>query len=90
MEIAILLLLVAGTIVVVWIIKLLGKNSRQRPPTQMPQASTPTLSQTPQQMIKRCPQCQSTYTDLTLRFCLSDGAPLETDGDNEFETVVRR
>jgi ketosteroid isomerase-like protein len=26
--------------------------------------------------MKRCPKCQSTYTDDTLRFCLQDGTPL--------------
>jgi hypothetical protein len=26
--------------------------------------------------MKRCPTCQSTYTDDTLRFCLQDGTPL--------------
>jgi hypothetical protein len=27
--------------------------------------------------VKRCPTCQSTYTDETLAFCLSDGSTLE-------------
>lgn len=35
-----------------------------------------------------CPQCRTTYTDDSLRFCLADGAPLiRTD---EEETAVRR
>jgi ketosteroid isomerase-like protein len=29
--------------------------------------------------MKRCPTCQRTYTDDTLRFCLQDGAPLITE-----------
>ena len=29
--------------------------------------------------MKRCPTCQSTYADDTLRFCLDDGAPLMTE-----------
>lgn len=28
--------------------------------------------------MKRCPTCQSTYTDDSLRFCLQDGAPLQS------------
>ena len=32
--------------------------------------------------MKRCPQCNSTYSDETLKFCLSDGAPL-VDGEIE-------
>lgn len=30
--------------------------------------------------MKRCPTCQSTYTDDTLRFCLQDGTPLVSVG----------
>jgi hypothetical protein len=42
------------------------------------------------QSVKRCPKCQSTYTDQSLNFCLTDGTPLLlSGGDNEFETVVR-
>ena len=27
--------------------------------------------------MKKCPRCGTTYTDLSLRFCLADGSPLE-------------
>jgi len=38
--------------------------------------------------MKQCPKCGTTYTDVTLRFCLSDGSPLnETD---EQQTVLRQ
>lgn len=36
--------------------------------------------------MKRCPKCNSTYSDETLKFCLTDGTPLlEADGE---ETVA--
>ena len=38
--------------------------------------------------MKQCPACKTTYTDQTLRFCLSDGNPL-TDLSREQETVIQ-
>lgn len=44
--------------------------------------------------MKHCPQCQTSYTDDSLRFCTRDGAPLEAFNDsptvnfNEEATVV--
>ena len=38
--------------------------------------------------MKRCPSCNTTYTDDSLRFCLADGGILE-DVDTEAETVFR-
>ena len=38
--------------------------------------------------MKRCPACGTTYTDASLRFCLSDGAELVSSGSDE-ATVVR-
>lgn len=39
--------------------------------------------------MKRCPKCQSTYTDDTLRFCLQDGTPLvSTSGTDPEATVI--
>lgn len=44
--------------------------------------------------MKHCPQCQTSYTDDTLKFCKRDGAPLENAPDlptvafNEEATVV--
>ena len=39
--------------------------------------------------MKRCPKCESTYTDVGLNFCLTDGTPLiETPRyDSEAETL---
>lgn len=39
--------------------------------------------------FKRCPVCESAYTDENLNYCLTDGAQLEGASD-EVETVVRR
>ncbi|NNE68525.1 MAG: hypothetical protein HKN33_18300 [Pyrinomonadaceae bacterium] len=39
--------------------------------------------------MKRCPACESTYSDDSLVYCLQDGVPLESD-DQEHETVVRK
>jgi ketosteroid isomerase-like protein len=41
--------------------------------------------------MKRCPTCQSIYADESLRFCLQDGAALESaraDSSDEFKTLV--
>ena len=38
--------------------------------------------------MKRCPACQTTYTDDSLRFCLTDGNILVNETDDS-ETVVR-
>lgn len=41
--------------------------------------------------MKRCPTCQSTYADDSLRFCLQDGAALESArpaSADEFKTLV--
>jgi len=48
--------------------------------------------------MKHCPNCQTRYTDDTLRFCLQDGTPLADDseempptvafGETETETVI--
>ncbi|MDH3494056.1 MAG: hypothetical protein OEM82_10930 [Acidobacteriota bacterium] len=41
--------------------------------------------------MKKCPACQSTYSDETLLYCLQDGVPLEdaTSETIEAETVLR-
>ncbi|MBD0325679.1 MAG: nuclear transport factor 2 family protein [Pyrinomonadaceae bacterium] len=42
--------------------------------------------------MKRCPVCQSTYADDSLRFCLQDGSPLESAhagaSSDDFKTLV--
>lgn len=37
--------------------------------------------------MKRCPQCNQTYSDSSLKFCLSDGSPLSAFKDPE-ETLI--
>jgi ketosteroid isomerase-like protein len=38
--------------------------------------------------MKYCPNCQTRYTDNTLRFCLQDGAPLAESVDENFAPTV--
>lgn len=39
--------------------------------------------------MKRCPQCDQSYSDNNLRFCLADGSPLsELSASDEKETIV--
>ena len=38
--------------------------------------------------MKRCPSCNTQYTDITLRFCLQDGTPLVAAPQSETPTVV--
>jgi hypothetical protein len=38
--------------------------------------------------MKYCPQCQQTYADETLSFCLSDGSSLLTTGNSSVEETV--
>lgn len=38
--------------------------------------------------MKRCPSCGNTYTDDSLRFCLSDGKPLEFDDGDKFKVEI--
>jgi pimeloyl-ACP methyl ester carboxylesterase len=40
--------------------------------------------------MKRCPICQQTYTDETLRFCRADGGVLESVGDAPTEILSER
>jgi len=38
--------------------------------------------------MKHCPNCQTRYTDDTLRFCLQDGTPLADDSEEILPTVA--
>ncbi len=38
--------------------------------------------------MKRCPSCNTQYTDDTLKFCLQDGTPLVSGSESETPTVV--
>src|SRR3989441_13305654 len=40
--------------------------------------------------MKRCPSCQQTYSDETIRFCRSDGAILESLDNVPTEILTRR
>jgi hypothetical protein len=39
--------------------------------------------------MKRCPKCSSTYTDDSLNFCLTDGAPLSSVADPDATLVMQ-
>lgn len=38
--------------------------------------------------MKQCPVCKTTYTDQSLRFCLADGASLQSISDAEEPTLI--
>lgn len=38
--------------------------------------------------MKYCPNCQTRYTDDTLKFCLQDGTPLAADSEDSLPTVA--
>jgi hypothetical protein len=40
--------------------------------------------------MKRCPTCQRTYTDETLKFCRDDGMPLQSYSISPAEDQTRR
>ncbi|HEY0426197.1 MAG TPA: hypothetical protein VGC76_00195 [Pyrinomonadaceae bacterium] len=65
-------------------------RKKSAPPHTPGQNVTGAISPPAATSAKRCPRCQSTYTDPTLSFCLSDGTPLESSGGDEFETVVKK
>lgn len=85
MELIILLLLFVVSIpIVAWIIiaKMRRKISANYTPpvfqsNQPPQFVPPEISDEVDESFKRCPVCKSTFTDLSLVFCLSDGTPLD-------------
>jgi hypothetical protein len=79
-----MLLLILGLLVVfvivVFIVVSRSKQNKKRPSIAGPGAPTPHIDQqrrTTGEFVKRCPTCQSIFTDETLAFCLSDGSTLE-------------
>ena len=80
-----MLLLILGILVLVAIVILIARARRKgnKGETNVAGFGTPVPGIVDQQRgtvgayVKRCPTCQSTYTDETLAFCLSDGSTLE-------------
>lgn len=79
-----ILLVLLGIFVVVVIImlitKALDKGGKKNLPIAGSGAPAPGIDQqrrTTGEYVKRCPTCQSIFTDETLAFCLSDGSTLE-------------
>jgi hypothetical protein len=78
------LLVILGIIVIVAIIILIARARRKGNKGEAnvagPGAPVPRIEPQREAMggyVKRCPTCQSIYTDETLAFCLSDGSTLE-------------
>lgn len=91
MELVILfIILVVIFLGIVGVIVLYALFHKKKDSPQLPGSANdiPLRQQQPNPPVKRCPQCQSTYTDQSLNFCLSDGATL-LSGDEEYETIVR-
>lgn len=75
---------------IVFAIVYFGFLRKRNKPAQITDANIiGTIPRPPEQYVKRCPACKSTYTDETLNFCLSDGTTLETFNDSEYETIIR-
>jgi flagellar basal body-associated protein FliL len=86
--IIIVLVFVAGVVLAIVYFGFLRKRNK---PAQISGANIiGRIPSPPEQYVKRCPKCRSTFTDETLNFCLTDGTPLETFNDSEYETVVRK
>src|SRR5437868_5312614 len=83
--IILVLLLALFVIAIVGAIVYFGFIRKKPASTPISHTIQPPRQQQHQQPVKRCPQCGSTYTDQTLSFCLSDGSPLEIEGDGEYE-----
>lgn len=84
------IIFVVGVVLILILIGVFRKrNSQKTTNHNIPAAN---ISHATEKSFKRCPVCQSTYTDESLKYCLSDGAILEgTDGSStETETVVRQ
>ncbi len=85
MELIILLLLFVVSIpIAAWIIiaRMRRKISANYTPpvfqsNQPHQFVPPEIAEDFDESFKRCPTCKSTFTDLSLVFCLSDGTPLD-------------
>ena len=90
-----IIIIFVGIIFVIGIISLLvfifasrkknNKNNAKPINYNIPAAN---ISRPTVKTLKRCPACQSTYTDESLNYCLSDGTILERT--DEVETVVFR
>ena len=86
------ILIVIGIVLTIAIRRIIVKTRRKTSANYEPpvfQANQPIQSNQPSNFVplevvqasangKRCPTCKSIYTDQSLAFCLSDGAPLES------------
>jgi hypothetical protein len=66
--------------IVVFIVGAISQRNKKRMPVAGSNQPAPGLDQpgtASGEYVKRCPTCQSIFTDETLAFCLSDGSTLE-------------
>lgn len=81
---------IAGVVATLVYINFREKKALSESPDELSIASAIPLPQKQKQTVKRCPKCNTAYTDQTLNFCLTDGTTLQLSGDgDEFETVLR-
>ena len=80
------ILFVVGIVLTIILISFFRKKNNAKPANKNTTAAN--IPRPTRRSIKRCPTCQSTYTDESLNYCLSDGAILERT--DEVETVVFR
>lgn len=94
MEVLILVLVgiifILGVVLILILIRIFRKRNNEKPIiSNIPAVNIPRPTE---KYIKRCPACQSTYTDESLNYCLSDGTLLEgaNNASDEVETVLLR
>jgi hypothetical protein len=82
--------LIAGIGFILLLVTIFRKRKNETPVNTNPAVID--IPRPPAKNLKICPTCQSTYTDESLKYCLSDGALLEPVGgaSDETETVIRQ
>ena len=91
-----IMLILLGTVFVISIIStivylgVIRKRNNAKPINHNIPATN--ISRPMEKTFKRCPACQSTFTDESLNYCLSDGTLLEgaNNASDEVETVLLR
>ncbi len=81
---------VIGIVLTLILVRVFRKKNNEKPSNK--NITVANIPRPTAKYFKRCPACQSTYTDESLNYCLSDGSILErtNDDSNEMETVVHR
>lgn len=84
------IIFILGVVLILILISVFRKRNNQKPINHNITAAN--IPRPTEKYIKRCPACQSTYTDESLNYCLSDGTLLEgaNNASDEVETVLLR